>query len=126
MHYAVNEHYNTMVVHVSGKILGSIDGPKLLQIVDDLTREDRTNIVIDLSETRFMDSTAIGTLIEAKDRVKQAGGDVRLAGMQKRIRGLFATTRLLGPVFTNYEEVEDAVQSFSAPEPEDEPTPPQA
>jgi hypothetical protein len=50
--------------------------------------------------------------------MRKSGGDVRLANMEKRIKNLFVITRLLGPVFDDYESVDDAVKSFRTNPPE--------
>jgi hypothetical protein len=44
--------------------------------------------------------------------VRRADGDMRLAGMTKRIRNLFLITKLLGSVFDDYEDVKAAAESF--------------
>lgn len=118
MSISVQEQYQATVIQIKGKFLGSVDGPELKQKLDDLKQAGKTNIVIDLSQTDFMDSSGIGALISGLTSMRKAGGDVRLANMEKRIQGLFVMTRLLGPVFENYESVDEAVESFSTNPPE--------
>ena len=118
MSISVQEQYQSTVIQIKGKFLGSVDGPELKQKLDDLKQAGKTNVVIDLGQTDFMDSSGIGALISGLTSMRKAGGDVRLANMEKRIQGLFVMTRLLGPVFENYESVEEAVQSFSTNPPE--------
>lgn len=118
MSISVQEQYQATVVQIKGKFLGSVDGPELKQKLDDLKQAGKTNIVIDLGETDFMDSSGIGALIAGLTSMRKAGGDVRLANMEKRIQGLFVMTRLLGPVFDNYESVDDALNSFAENPPE--------
>ena len=114
----VQEQYQASVIQIKGKFLGSVDGPELKQKLDDLKESGKTNIVIDLGATDFMDSSGIGALISGLTSMRKAGGDVRLANLEKRIRNLFLITRLLGPVFDDYESVESAVQSFRTNPPE--------
>ena len=60
-----------------------------------------------------MDSSGIGTLIGALTTMRTAGGDLKLACMKDRIKNLFVLTRLLGPIFTDYDTVEEAVAALA-------------
>lgn len=107
--------YHAEVLSIRGRFLGSLEREALQKTFDDLRAAGHTNLVVDLSETTFMDSTAVGLLIDGKKRLNQAGGDLRIGGMQQRIHGLFAMTRLLGPVFEDFQTPEAAVASFAFP-----------
>lgn len=112
MSHTLNERYHTNVLAIRGRFLGSIERETLQPLFDDLAQRGRPRLVIDLSKTDFMDSTGIGLLVNGAKTLRAAGGDVRLAGLQDRIKNLFVVTRLLGPVFEDYTDVEAAVQSF--------------
>jgi len=114
MELHINEPPHAVVIGFSGRCLGSIDGPNFKETIDDLKAAGKTNVVVDLTNADFMDSTAIGTLIGSLTTVRKAGGDMRLAGMEKRIKNLFLLTRLLGPVFDDYETVDDALASYAS------------
>ncbi len=122
MSISVQDQYQASVIQIKGKFLGSVDGSELKEKLDDLKQAGKTNVVIDLGQTDFMDSSGIGALISGLTTMRKAGGDVRLANMEKRIQGLFVMTRLLGPVFDDYESVDDGVESFN-PNPPEEPAP---
>lgn len=113
MSLTVTPHYHAEVLSIKGRFLGSLERDALHQTLDGLRAAGHTRLVVDLSRTTFMDSTAVGLLIDGKKRLRQAGGDLRLGGMQQRVHGLFAMTRLLGPVFDDFETVEAALQSFA-------------
>ncbi len=112
MPFKVKEEYYAVVIEISGKFLGAIEGEAFRRTIEQLKEAGKVHVVIDLSKADLLDSSAIGLLISSLATMRRAGGDVRLAGMQKRVRNLFLMTRLLGPVFTNYETVEEAVNSF--------------
>lgn len=120
MSISVQEKYQASVIQIKGKFLGSVDGPELKQKLDELKQAGKTNVVIDLGQTDFMDSSGIGALISGLTTLRKAGGDVRLANLEERIRGLFVMTRLLGPVFDSYDSVEAAVESFATDPPDSE------
>lgn len=115
------QRYHATVIEITGKFLGSVDGPKFKDLLEELKEEGKTQVVVDLAQTEFMDSSGVGVLISGLTTMRKADGDMRLANLKKRIRNLFMMTHLLGPVFENYESVEEAAQSF-----EDHPKPPES
>ena len=112
MKFKTNDQYHATVIELKGKFLGSVDGEAFRNVINDLKDKGKTKLVIDLSGTDMIDSTGIGTLIGSLTTVRNAGGDMRIAGLKKRIKNLFLMTRLLGPVFDDYDTVEAAVNSF--------------
>ena len=116
MPFTVREVYQALVVQITGKFLGSIEGQPLKAKIDELAQAGQKKFIIDLSNTEFMDSTGIGILIGSLTAVRRAGGDIKLAGMEKRIRNVFLMTRLLEGVFQDYQTVEEAAKSFAASE----------
>lgn len=108
----VSNRYETAVIGIKGKFLGSLHGAALREALMGLKTAGKTNVVIDLSTTSFMDSSGLGELLASLTSMRRVGGDVRLAGIESRIKNLFLVTRVLGSVFEDYASVEDAAQSF--------------
>ena len=116
MSFVVVEKPEAAIIAIQGKFLGSVESDDFKSAVDGLKDRDIKHIVIDLSEADFLDSTAIGLLISALTTMRNAGGDVRLSAMNKRVKNLFVLTRLLGPVFEGHETAEEALRAFSEQE----------
>jgi len=112
MPFTVNEEYNAVVFEIKGRFLGSVDGPKFKESLSGAIESGKIQVVVDLSKADFMDSSGIGILIGGLTSVRRSNGDMRLAGMTKRIRNLFLITKLLGSVFEDYEDVKAAAASF--------------
>jgi anti-sigma B factor antagonist len=112
MPFTVNEEYQAVVFEIKGRFLGSVDGAAFKSTLAELLEKGKTQFVVDLSKTDFMDSSGIGVLIGGLTSTRRAGGDMRLAGMTKRIKNLFLITKLLGSVFDDYDSVADAIQSY--------------
>ncbi|MFV1980780.1 MAG: STAS domain-containing protein [Rhodothermia bacterium] len=112
MPFNVNEEYQAVVFEIKGRFLGSIDGAAFKTSLADSLESGKGQFVIDLSKADFMDSSGIGVLIGGLTSTRRSGGDMRLAGMTKRIKNLFLITKLLGSVFDDYETVPDALRSY--------------
>ena len=113
MPFSTSEKYHAVVIQISGKFLGSLEGVALKEKLEELRDSGKRKVVIDLSKADFMDSSGIGALIGALTTMKKVEGDVKLAGMKDRIKNLFLLTRLLGPVFEDYDSVEEAAASMN-------------
>jgi anti-sigma B factor antagonist len=112
MSIQVSSRHETPVISIKGRFLGSLHGEQFQQAVNDLRQAGHAGAIVDLSRTDFMDSSGIGALIAALNAMREAGGDMRLAAVESRVKNVFTVTHLLGKVFRDYETVEEAVESF--------------
>lgn len=113
MPFTVSQRSDAAVVAIRGKFLGTLERDAFKSAVDDLKNGGVKGVVIDLSNTDFMDSTGIGLLISALTTIRGVDGDVVIAGLNNRIKNLFVMTRLLGPVFRDFETVDEAVAGLN-------------
>jgi len=111
MNYNVDERYNSVVITLKGNVMGGPDGAKLHDTLHELKEGGKTNVVVDLSKVKFMNSSGLGMLISAMTTMRNAGGDLRLAKVADRIQSLLVITKLI-TVFKHYESVEDAAKSY--------------
>ncbi len=70
------------------------------------------NLVVDLSDCDYIDSTFLGTLVVTLKKVTAQGGDLRLIGFKPAVRSMFELTRMYR-VFETFESKDEAVKSFS-------------
>jgi len=81
--------------------------------VADLLEAGRKNILLNLEDVSFMDSSGIGELVRSYHRVMREGGQVRLLNLTKKMRELLAITKLL-TIFECYDDEVEALGSFSS------------
>lgn len=112
MPFKSRAHGDAVVFDITGKFLGSIDGPSFRDELKGHIGAGVKKVVVDLGKADLMDSSGIGEMISGLTSMRNAGGDMRLANMQKRIRNVFLMTRLLGSVFEDYDSLDDALASF--------------
>jgi anti-sigma B factor antagonist len=81
----------------------------LLSLIDQGQRQ----LVIDLKDVTFIDSSGLGALVSALKTLKRGSGagDVRLARVQPPVVSLLEIIRL-NRVFTSYPSVEQAIESY--------------
>ena len=74
--------------------------------------EANTKLVFDLSRLRFVDSSGLGAFLSCLRHVNAKGGDLKLCGMSKQVRGVFELVRL-HRIFDILGTTEEAVRAFA-------------
>ncbi|MGH3714602.1 MAG: STAS domain-containing protein [Micromonosporaceae bacterium] len=70
--------------------------------------EDRTTIVVDMTDLRFLDSTGLGVLVRVHKKAKAAGGVVAFAAVPRNVTKILEVT-CLDRVFPVYDSVAAAL-----------------
>ncbi len=102
---------NVIVLALQGSVLGGPDATALNDELHKLAEKKKRNIVVDLSDVQSMNSSGLSMLITALTTMKNAGGDLKLAGASKKIESLLVITKL-STVFELYPNVKKAIASF--------------
>jgi len=68
------------------------------------------NVVVDMEGVDFLDSSGLGSLIALLKRVSERGGDMKIAGLQKKVRMVFEITRAF-KVFDIFDNTADALKA---------------
>jgi anti-sigma B factor antagonist len=79
------------------ELIGDIDmhqTPSLHAAMIELCERQPQPLVLDLQKVPYLDSSALGMLVEVFRRVKAYGGSMRLCGLRDRVRGIFEITHL--------------------------------
>jgi anti-sigma B factor antagonist len=103
-----------IVIECSGRMTG-LDTPGQLkdQVMNALGAGNR-NIVLNLSQLSFVDSSFIGELVSSVLAVARAGGTLKLASPVRRVQELLFITRL-ATIIESFETEPAAIASFSKP-----------
>lgn len=72
---------------------------------------DKNNLVIDLQEVRFIDSSGLGVLVSGFKNASARNGSLKLCGLQQQVKSMFELTRL-HRVFDIFATREEALDSF--------------
>jgi anti-sigma B factor antagonist len=84
-----------VVLEITGRITLGRESKQLESAVDSLVREQQEKkIIFDLSGVTHLDSTGVGTIVMSAGQMKQAGGELRLAGANKHIEHLLKVTSI--------------------------------
>src|SRR4030067_544609 len=112
MKLSAREVNGVVVLEPKGNIMGGPDATLLHEKLHEYIKQNKKKIVIDLSKVEWMNSTGLGILISGLTTLRNNGGELKLARVTDKIESLLTITKLI-TVFENFDEVEDAVKSFS-------------
>jgi len=102
-----------VVLDLNGRLVLGEDVQLLRDKVNSVVQQGRKDVIVNLSQLSYMDSSGIGELVRSFTTVSRNGGALKLLGLTKRISDLLAITKLL-TVFDSYESEKDAIASFGA------------
>ncbi len=101
-----------VVLEMSGRITMGPDCEQIESTIEELLLTGQTNIIFDLTNVNYMDSTGVGTLVMSSTRLKNAGGQLRLAGTGGAINVLKLTQT--NAIVPTYDSVTEALAAFSS------------
>ncbi len=77
----------------------------------DIINQGRGKLILDLTDTAFMDSSGLAVLVSGLQAARKRDGDIYLVGMSNTVRALFELTRL-HTVFQIFDNEPGALRAF--------------
>jgi len=102
---------NVAVLMVSGKLMGGNETREVHEKVKSLINDGLKKVVIDLSKVKWLNSQGLGMLMACFTSLRNASGDLRIAGATDRVNSLLMITKLI-TIFETFETADRAVATF--------------
>jgi anti-sigma B factor antagonist len=99
------------IVDINGRITLGDETQRLRDTVRNLIAEGKKKIVLNLAQVDFIDSSGVGELVSSFTAVRNAGGDLKLLSLTKKVHDVLNVTKLY-TVFDIKEDEFTAVKSF--------------
>ena len=99
------------ILGCSGRIVFGDETATLREQVQGLVDAGKKQIVLDLGEVSYIDSSGLGTLVALYTHARKAGGSIKLANLTQKVGDLLQVTKLL-TVFDVYDSEEKAIQAL--------------
>jgi len=105
MSFILSRTDDVLLVEVDGQLVVG-NRQEFKQAVLDQVEQGVRLVVIDFARSPYIDSSGLGALVSLGKRLRDAGGDLRLAGLNDDLRTLFELTRLdaLFPLFASRDD----------------------
>lgn len=99
-----------VVVTVDGQLIVGNRQELKQQVLDALDGGAR-KFVVDFSRTGYIDSSGLGVLVSLSKKIREHGGDLRLAGLNDDLQTLFELTKL-DTLFAITRTTQEALAAF--------------
>ncbi len=106
------EKYNAVVLEMVGNMMGGPEATEFSDMLHQCVTDGKKNIIVDLSEVKFMNSSGLGMLISGLTTMKKEGGNLKLANVTDKIHSLLLITKLV-TIFESYDSLDEAVKSYN-------------
>jgi anti-sigma B factor antagonist len=101
------------VVDLSGRIKLGEGSSILRDTVKELLRKGQKNILLNLGDISYIDSSGIGELVAAFTSVRNQGGEMKLLNLTKKVQDLLQITKLY-TVFDIKDDEDAAIKAFGS------------
>ena len=96
------------------RIVGDIDvntSPEVKESFDNLIKEKKEKVVVNLKDVNYVDSSGLATLVEVFKNMRAYDGKLKLTNLSSKVMGLFEITKL-NKLFDIFAEEAEALNSF--------------
>lgn len=94
MNFAQEIKSNTLILRISGDLIGEETGTRLMEAVNEAVGHKLLTCIVDISELRYINSSGIGVLITILTKFRNKGGEVYLMKPSDNVKKLLAITKL--------------------------------
>lgn len=93
MGFQVEKINDVLVVDVEGQLIVG-NRQELKQKVLEELQNGQLKFVVDFEKTGYIDSSGLGVLVSLSKKIREKGGELRLANLNEDLRTLFELTKL--------------------------------
>ncbi|HSU96035.1 MAG TPA: STAS domain-containing protein [Gemmatimonadaceae bacterium] len=110
MSFTLKKNGDVVVVDVEGQLIVGNRQELKQKVLDELEKGDR-KFLIDFAQTGYIDSSGLGVLVSLSKKIREHGGELRLANLNDDLQTLFELTKL-DTLFQIAETRERALEGF--------------
>ncbi|WP_243371370.1 STAS domain-containing protein [Geotalea sp. SG265] len=102
---------NIVIIYVNEERLDAHNSGELKAEVQKMFEQGQKNMLIDLKDVRFIDSSGLGALVSGFKNAISHQGNLKLSTLQSQVRSMFELTRL-HRVFEIFPSTAEAIETF--------------
>jgi anti-sigma B factor antagonist len=110
MSFQTSKDNGVVVVDVDGQLIVGNRQELKQKVLDELESGER-KFLIDFTNTGYIDSSGLGVLVSLSKKIREQGGELRLANLNEDLRTLFELTKL-DTLFSIADSREEALAGF--------------
>jgi len=103
---------DVVLVEIAGKIVYGSECQQIEWLIAELLQEGEKKIIFDISRVRHLDSSGIGIMVMCSGKVREAGGELRVAGAEGHVQITLKITDV-GKILALYPSRAEALVGFA-------------
>lgn len=103
---------DVVLVEMIGKLVYGPECQQIEWLAAELLEEGKRKIVFDISGLRHLDSSGLGIIVMCSAKIKEAGGELRIAGAEGHVKAVLMITEV-GRILALYPGTADALKGFA-------------
>jgi anti-sigma B factor antagonist len=111
MNLKTEKNNDVMVINVKEERLDAHNSGDLKSEMQKLFAEGNKNILVDLKDVRFIDSSGLGALVSGFKNAISHQGNLKLSSLQPQVKSMFELTRL-HRVFEIFASTSEALDNY--------------
>jgi anti-sigma B factor antagonist len=93
MSFATKKQDGVVIMEIEGQLIVGNRQELKQKLLDELEKGGR-KFLIDFAKTGYIDSSGLGVLVSLSKKIREQGGDLRLANLNDDLKTLFELTKL--------------------------------
>lgn len=111
MNLKIEKKNEIIIIFVKEERLDAHNSGDLKLVMQKLFEEGNKNLLVDLNEVRFIDSSGLGALVSGFKNAISHHGNLKLSTLQTQVKSMFELTRL-HRVFEIFASTSEALENF--------------
>jgi len=103
---------DVVLVEIAGKIVYGPECQQIEWLTAELLEEGEKKIIFDISRVHYLDSTGLGIIVMCSGKMKEAGGELHIAGAQGHVKSILKITEV-GKILALYPSSAEALEGFA-------------
>ena len=105
------EHEGIALLDLNGRITAGAEATVFRERIDALHTAGKVNVILNMAEVDYVDSTGLGALVMLATRLRKENGTIKLLNVNRRNIELLVMTKL-STIFELFDDEQEAVNSF--------------
>lgn len=107
--YTLEEKDGLAIFNIKGNLIEKSQAIPLLEDVEECIMKDINQLILDMTDFRYLNSTGLNIFINILTKARRSGGEVVICSVSPKIKELLIITKL-NTIFLVSEKLEDAIK----------------
>jgi len=99
---------DTIILDLEGDVIMGGGSAKLRQTINDLLKDEKTDVLLNFQKVRYLDSSGTGEILSVSQKFDEIGGSLKLSNLTPKVEQVLALSSIL-PILDIYDDEASAL-----------------